>query len=166
MRTVQPDLAPTRTSAAIGGVTAASAVLVAATTRLELLLGVVSVLVVSQGLLQGTRSWLAAGVIGLVATTVVATLGEIAVLRALGAVALSFVAWDCGEYAIGLGETIGRHGSTTKQELRHAGSSIAVGGCSIALGWSVISLSPAGVPVVALVILSVGVVLLFILLWT
>jgi hypothetical protein len=167
----RPALAPTRPSALLAVLAGVGSVVVgtspAGTSALvPLAVGGLGLLLLTQGLLQATRNWLAAGAVVLVGATALAAFTAADPLPALGGVALAFVAWDCGEYAVGLGEQVGRRGATLRQELRNAGANVAVAVVAVGVGWTTLAVAPGGVPVVALVVLAAGLVLLFVLLWT
>lgn len=171
MTATRPTLAPTRTSALLAVLAGVGSVVigtspVGTSAVVPLAAGVVGLLLLTQGLLQGARSWLAAGALALVGGTAMVAFTVTDPLPALGGGALAFVAWDCGEYAVSLGEQVGRRGATARQELRNAGTSVAVAAVAVGAGWATLAVAPGGVPVVALAVLAVGLVLLFVLLWT
>lgn len=170
----RPALGPTRSSsilavlAGIGSVVVGSGVTTPGveTSVVPLAVGGGGLLLLTQGLLQAARSWLAAGAFVLVGATALGAFTATDPLPVLGGVALAFVAWDCGEYAVALGEQVGRRGATLRQELRNAGTSVAVAAVAVGGGWTTLAVAPGGVPVVALVVLVVALVLLLVLLWT
>jgi len=167
----RPALAPTRTSALLAVLAGVGSVVVGTSpigtsAVAPLAAGVVGVLLLTQGLLQAARSWLAAGTLALVGATTMVAFAASDPLPSLGGAALAFVAWDCGEYAVGLGEQVGRRGATARQELRNAGTSVAVAAVAVGAGWATLAVAPGGVPVVALAVLAAGLVVLFVLLWT
>lgn len=170
----RPALTPTRPSALLAVLAGVGAVFVgsgvgtseAGTPVVPLAVGGGGLLLLTQGLLRAARSWLAAGALVLVGAAALGAFTAADPLPALGGVALAFVAWDCGEYAVGLGEQVGRRGATARQELRNAGASVAVAAVAVGIGWVTLAVAPGGVSVVALLVLAVGLVLLFVLLWT
>lgn len=166
MTTNRPSLAATRTSAVLAVLAGVGSVVVGTSDLIPLVVGVVGLLLFTQGLLREARSWLATGTFVLVAATTLTAFTAVDPLPLLAGVALAFVAWDCGEYAVGLGEQIGRCGATVRQELRNAGGSVAVATVAVGAGWTTLTVAPGGVPVIALIVLAVGMVLLFVLLWT
>jgi len=162
-----PQGKSSRVGSTLAVLVACTAVVVALTGHvLALVLGIISVLFVASGVLASKPSYLAAGTLLLVAGSALAFLAGSGTLASLAGLGLAFVVWDCGEYAIGLGEQVGRAGITARQELRYAGASLAVATVGVGIGWGVLTMAPADVPVVATVLLAVGSVLSFVSLWS
>lgn len=72
-------------------------------------------------------------------------------------VALGMVAWDTGEYALTLGETVGRSAGTTHSELVHAGAATLIGAVGVIVAWVTLSVIPTlSVTLPAPVVLAAG----------
>lgn len=147
----------TRVGAAVTILFASAAVLLASTNHLLAgLLGVVAAILVGMSLLEGTRSWLATGALLLVAASGLSILEAGTTPTGLFGLALSFVVWDCGEFAIGLGEHVGREGPTARHELRNAGVAVGVAVVAVAAAWIAISGVAIELPLISVVLFAVG----------
>jgi hypothetical protein len=71
----------------------------------------------------------------------------------LAAVALTIVAWDAADRAVGLGADVGRGASTVDVALTRTGGSLAVGACATLIATGLYGLTPATVPVASLALL-------------
>lgn len=127
-------------------------------TRIEVLPGLVGIALLVGGVtaaVRGYERWFVSVGAGLVlATVVVSALVEHAPTAALlGATAATYVAWDCGEHAINLGEQVGRQARTWKTELVHGGAGVVVGGVGVVLAVVFSLLGVSGLPLLGLVTL-------------
>jgi len=73
---------------------------------------------------------------------------------------LAVLAWDAGEYAIGLGRQLGRRARTYPTEAVHAVGSVAVAVGTVVAGRAVDGLGSPGLPLDVFVLLVIGLVLL------
>lgn len=162
-----PRNGATRISSILAVLLGCVAVLVALNSHvLGIVLGLLSVLVVAISVLNGGRSWLAAGTLVLIAAIVLAVFEEGPTLSTLTGLALAFVVWDCGEYAIGLGQQVGRAGETARQEIFHGGISIAVAVAGVTVGWTIVTIAPSDIPLVSILPLGIGCLFLLVVLWS
>lgn len=132
---------------------------------LGLILGIFSVILVAIGILNGSRSWLGTGTLLLVAAIVMSVFEGGTTISAIAGLGLTFVVWDNGEYAIGLGEQIGRSGVTARQELRNTGFSLAIATLGCIIGWGILISAPANVPILVTIVLATGALFLIVSLW-
>ena len=79
---------------------------------------------------------------------------EALLVASLGAV----LAWDIGEFAVGVGEQLGRDADTSRLELVHAAVTLLIGAVAAGVGYAVYRGIAGGQPMAALVFLLVGVV--------
>ena len=70
------------------------------------------------------------------------------------------LAWDAGEYAVGLGRQLGRRAETYRTEAVHGFGSVAVGIVAVLAGRTVDGIGSPGLPLGVLALLLVGLVLL------
>ncbi|SFR36781.1 DUF7519 family protein [Halogeometricum limi] len=77
-------------------------------------------------------------------------------VAALGTV----VSWDAGEYAIGVGEQLGRDAETARLTLVHSATTLLVGVVGIAVTYAAYLSVGGGQPIAVLVLLLLGVVAL------
>lgn len=70
------------------------------------------------------------------------------------------LAWDLGETAIDLGETVGRDAPTLRLEAVHAAGSVSAGALTIVVGYGTFLAVGGGQPVTALVLLLFGAVVI------
>lgn len=77
----------------------------------------------------------------------------------LGAVA-AVVSWDAGEYAIGVGEQLGREADTTRLVLVHSATTLLVGVAGTAVAYAVSLSVGGGQPVATVVLVLLGAVAL------
>lgn len=157
MTATQSAGAATRISSIFSVVLGFLAILIASGDHLlGIILGLISVLFVAVGVVTAGRNWIAAGTLILVVSIVLATFESESMLPGLVGLGLAFVAWDCGEYAIGLGKQVGRNGVTARQELRNTGINLAVAIAGVGVGWGTLTLSLSDIPIFAIIPLAVG----------
>lgn len=160
MSPVAVDRRPTRPASMAALLAASVTVLVGARVgAVPTFVGAVGVLGVAGGIVSGSRTWAAGGTGALVLAGLAASVlgGSFAptMLAAVGAI----MAWDLAEFAIGLGEHVGRGARTRRVEAVRIGTSLATG--AVALGVVVVLRAIARpLPVAALLVLLVGVLLL------
>ena len=120
----------------------------------------VGVLVLAVGLFRASRRVVTLGATALFVGVLYAGARggatEPILLGALGTV----VSWDAAEYAIGVGEQLGRGADTTRLTLVHSATTLAVGVVGTAVVYAVSHSVGGGQPVAALVLLLFGVVAL------
>lgn len=160
---VEVDHSPTVVSsvgAVVAGVVAALASAPFAVIALPLGVGGVGIL--AGGLFfRSSRTMVSIGTGGLfLAVLVAGGFGIPVELLLLGATA-SVVAWDLGRNAISLGEQVGRHSTTTRNEAIHASITVVVALVAAALGYGVALLAGGGKPMAALAVVLFGVLALF-----
>jgi hypothetical protein len=106
--------------------------------------------------------------LGVFAAAIAAAVDGLHPVAVFGAVAVSLLVWDLGEFAATLGREVGRGGDTRRGELVHAVGALAVAGVSVLAAtvvvWtaSVVPSAPAPVLVVATLAAAVGTLLLFV----
>lgn len=157
---VDVDHSPTTVStyAAIGaGVVAA--LTSAPFALLALPLGLGGIAILASGLLgEASRTRVTFGAAGLFLSVLVAggfgTPVEFLLVSMIGTV----LAWDYGQNAISLGEQIGRHSDTQRNEIVHASMSAIVATVAAGLGYAVFMVAGGGRPVSALLMLVAAVV--------
>lgn len=160
--TVGVDHTPARASS-IGAVVAA---LLAALTSapfavLALPLGFGGVVILAVGLfVREERSWVTFGAAGLFLSVLVSGIDGTSVELLLVSAAAAAVAWDTGQHAISLGDQLGRHTRTWRNEAFHASASVVVAMVTAAFGYGVYSTVGGSVPVGAATLLAVGIVFL------
>jgi hypothetical protein len=120
----------------------------------------VGVLVLAVGLFRASRRVVTVGATALFLGVLYAGARggapEPLLLGALGTV----VSWDAAEYAVGVGEQLGRDADTTRLTLVHTATTLAVGAVGAAVAYAVFLSVGGGQPVAALVLLLFGVVAL------
>ncbi|WP_425499573.1 DUF7519 family protein [Halogeometricum luteum] len=120
----------------------------------------VGVLVLAVGLFRASRRVVTVGAAALFLGVLYAGARggapEPLLLGALGTV----VSWDAAEYAVGVGEQLGRDADTTRLTLVHTATTLAVGVVGAAVAYAVFLSVGGGQPVAALVLLLFGVVAL------
>lgn len=154
------DHSPTRTSS----MAAVGAALIAALTSapfavLAVPLGFGGLAILASGLFGETsRARVTLGTGGLFLSVLVAggfgTPAEVLLVSMIG----TLLAWDLGQHAIGLGEQVGSHSRTRRNEIVHASMSAMVATVSAAIGYVVFATAGGGRPVSALVLLLFAVV--------
>lgn len=136
-----------------------AATLVGIGARVALLGAVTGVVALTAGLVTRSRSWLSVGALGLLVGVLVASLLDVDVLKVVVGAALTLIAWDLGENAVGIGAQVGRRASTARVEVVRVGISSVVG--TVAAGLALLVGSSFGsLPLSSLVIaLAAGVIL-------
>jgi len=128
---------------------------------LALPLGVGGVGMIAGGLLlRGNRTWVSMGAGTLFLSVVVAGGFGAPVEFLFVSTIATLLAWDLGQNAVSLGEQVGRHSRTRRNEVIHASFSTIVAMAAMALGYVTYTLSGGGRPVAALAMLLFGVVFL------
>jgi hypothetical protein len=116
----------------------------------------VGVVVLALGLYRGSRRVVTLGAsalfVGVVYAGVQGGAAEPLLLAALGTV----VSWDAGEYAIGVGEQLGRDADTTRLTLVHSATTLLVGVAGVAVVYAVYLSVGGNQPVAALVLVLLG----------
>ncbi|MEF8757876.1 MAG: hypothetical protein V5A33_06540 [Halobacteriales archaeon] len=149
------DRRPSRVNAVCALLAAfAAAALVGIGARVALLGAATGVVALTAGLVARSRSWLTVGALGLLAGVLAGGLLGVDDVRVVVGAALTLVAWDLAENAVGLGAQVGRRASTTRVEVVRVGVSAVVGTAAAGL-------APFGsLPLSSLVVgLAAGVVL-------
>lgn len=126
-----------------------------------LALGLAGAVLVSYGTLRGARAVIDGGGVGLIAGLCVAALEGAATNTVLLATVLAVVAWDVGRYGIVVGEQLGRQATTTRIEVAHVCSSLAVGMLAL-LALSAVNAVVTGRAGVGLWLLLVGLIVLIV----
>jgi hypothetical protein len=120
----------------------------------------VGVVVLALGLYRGSRRVVTFGAsalfVGIVYAGVQGGAAEPLLLAALGTV----VSWDAGEYAIGVGEQLGRDADTTRLTLVHSATTLLVGVAGAAVVYAVYLSVGGSQPVAALVLVLLGAIAL------
>ncbi|ADQ68126.1 hypothetical protein C499_15570 [Halogeometricum borinquense DSM 11551] len=116
----------------------------------------VGVVVLAVGLFRASRRLVTLGAtalfLGIVYAGVLGGVAELLLLGTLGAV----VSWDAGEYAIGVGEQLGRDADTTRLTVVHSAATLLVGIAGTAVVYAVFLAVGGGQPVAALVLVLLG----------
>lgn len=149
--------APPRLAASISGIAAVVAVVFTALGGgAATAIAALGVPVLALGALQGRRTPVSLGGLLIVFGAIIGgTMGTPAP-AVLAAVAAAFVAWDVGEYGIDLGEQVGRVARSRNAVVTHAASSTLVAGFTTLVGVTIFTISPAGRPLDALLLLLAG----------
>ncbi|WP_336134743.1 DUF7519 family protein [Natronomonas amylolytica] len=106
--------------------------------------------------------------LGAFAAAIAAAVDGLHPVAVFGAVAVSLLVWDLGEFAATLGREVGRGGDTRRGELVHAVGALAVAGVSVLAAtvvvWTagLVPAAPAPVLLVATLAAAVGTLLLFV----
>jgi hypothetical protein len=135
-------------------------VLVGPGTTVALLGAATGVVGLTLGLVARSRSWLTAGGIGLLAGVLAASVLDVALTRVVPGAALTLVAWDLAENAVGLGGQVGREAATVRAEVARVGVTIAVATVSTGLAF-LIRIPFGSLPLSSLVVALVAGVILF-----
>ncbi|WP_317175772.1 DUF7519 family protein [Halomontanus rarus] len=159
---VDVDHAPTAVSSTAAIIAAVVAAITSAPfALLALPLGIGGAGIVAAGLrLGGKREWVTLGAGALFLSILVAGGFGTPVEFLLVSTISTLLAWDFGQNAISLGEQIGRHSRTKRNEVIHASASLVVALLSSAFGYLVYTNAGSGRPVASLTMLVLGVVLL------
>lgn len=160
--TVDVDHSPARASSIAAVVAALLAALTSAPFAvLALPLGFGGVVILAAGLfVEEERSWVTFGAAGLFLSVLISGIDGTPVELLLVSAAATAIAWDVGQHAIGLGEQLGRHTRTWRNEALHASASTVVAMLAAALGYGIYSTVGGANPVGAVTMLSVAIVFL------
>lgn len=153
------DDAPPRLSAAIAVGIATLGTLALAVSGPAFAVGAVGVVGLGVGLRSVSRAAVTLGAVGLFCGTLLAGLAGAAPTLLLVATAAAIVVWDIAEFAIGLGETVGKGAETRRAELVHAGASGALALVGAGSGLVVYRLAGGGPALVPIALLCGAVVL-------
>lgn len=124
-----------------------------------LLIGSASVVLISVGLLSGSRSKPTGGATGLcVAALVAGVQGAPTIFVLVGATA-AIIAWDATTTAISVGAQLGRAANTRRIEAIHLTASVGVGTATAGSAYLIFETATANQPLSALVLLVVAAVL-------
>lgn len=121
---------------------------------------VLGLTVLASGAFRGHRGFVSIGGLLVVAGAFVSAAFGAPVATVLAAVGSAFVAWDVGEYGIGLGLQVGHAARSRHAVVTHTAGSVIVAGVTTIVGTVVYSMSPGGRPFAALVLLLVGAVVI------
>ncbi|WP_137283733.1 DUF7519 family protein [Halorussus salinisoli] len=155
------DRSPARLSSALAVTAAALAAGTSAlTATLTLTVGAAGFLVVTFGVVRGSRRAVTLGAVALLVGALVGGLLSGAPYLLLPGVIATVLAWDFGEQAINVGEQLGRGADTTQLEATHAAGSTVVAVGAGGLGYGIFLASSGGQPVTALVFLLLAAVVL------
>lgn len=162
LTTVDVDHSPAKASsyaAVIAGFLAA--VTSAPFSMLAVPLGFGGVAIVAGGLfVRKDRSWVTFGAAGLFLSVLISGLFGTPSEMLLISAAATVLAWDLGQHAISIGDQLGRHSDTWRNEALHGSATAIVAMLSAASGYVVYSAAGGGRPVAAVVLLSIAIVLL------
>lgn len=160
--TVDVDHRPARASSIAALVAAALSALTSAPfATYAIPLGIGGVVILAVGLfVREERAWVTFGATGLFLSVLVSGIDGTAVELLLVSATGAAVAWDAGQHAVSLGEQLGRHTRTWRNEAFHVSSSVVVAMVAAALGYGVYSAVGGVVPVGAATLLAVAVVFL------
>jgi hypothetical protein len=146
------DARPARLSRGLALLAAALAAFVALADALGAVLGAAGLVCVAAGVLLPARSLVDAGAAGLAAGVAFAA-GAYPVAFPLTGTVAAVVAWDLGEQAVGVGEQLGREADTRRLELVHAGTTLALGSVTAAVGFALYRVAFRGVSFATLLLL-------------
>lgn len=153
------DRSPTRVSATLALLAALAGVLALSVSGPAVLVGVIGTGLLALGLYRGSRAAVTLGSTGVFGGTVLAGLAGSPPELLLFVTAATVTAWDVAEFAVGLGEELGRAAETRRLELVHAGSSALVATLA-AIGGVLVFRTIGRGPPLALVALLCGAVVL------
>ncbi|SNZ17078.1 hypothetical protein SAMN06269185_2881 [Natronoarchaeum philippinense] len=159
---IELDHSPTKLStiAAVG-----AAVLAALTSApfalLALPVGLAGAGAVGAGLIVAeSRTWVAVGVGALFLSVLISGGFGTPVELLLVSMVATVLAWDFGHNAISLGEHVGRHSTTRRNEIIHGAATTIAASLAAAVGYGVYAIAGGGQPVAALSLLLFGIVFL------
>lgn len=153
--------APTLTSTIVTLV-AAFLVCLTALPTIGLVPTILGLVVLASGLLAGRRGLVTLGSAGQLVGLFIAGAGasNVTTVRVLVGIAAAVVAWDVGQYAVGLGDQIGRTAPTRRAELVHAGTSLTIAAATAGIAYLLFVVAAGNQPTTALVALLCTAVLL------
>jgi len=157
---VQIDHSPSKLSAIVATVAAAIAAATSAPFQvLTLPLGLSRIAAVAAGLwVTESRTWVSIGAASLILSILLSgSLGTPTELLLISMVA-TVVAWDVGQNAISLGEQMGRHSTTRRNEIIHGSASAVVSLAAGGLAYVIYLTASGGQPVAALSMMALGLV--------
>lgn len=125
-------------------------------------LSLAGLLVLGGGLLRGSRSLVTLGATGLLCGALVAGLAAGGPASVLLAVTATTLAWDAGQFAIGVGSQLSREATTVRLELVHAAGSTVAGVTTVMLGYVGFLASDSGQPLSGVILLVAAVVVLLV----
>lgn len=128
---------------------------------LALPLGIGGVGVIAAGLLLvNNRTWVTIGSVMLFLSVIIAAGIGAPVEFVLVSMAATALTWDIGQNAISLGEQMGRHTETARNEIIHASASTIIAMLTTGFGYIVYLTAGGGRPTAALMLLLFGIVFL------
>ena len=159
---IEIDNSPTKLSAGAAIVAAIVAALASGPfALLALPLGIAGVGGVAAGLLVAeNRTWVSIGVGALFLCVLVSGGFGTPVELLLVSTVATVLAWDFGHNAISLGEQMGRHTRTRRNEVTHAAFTTMVAMLAAAFGYGLFAVAGGGRPIAALVMMLLGLVFL------
>lgn len=160
--TVEVDHSPTKTSSLLAVVAAVIAAITSAPFALIALpLGLGGIAAVAGGLyVTESRTWITLGAISLFLSVIAVGGFGTPVEILLISTAATILAWDLGQYAIGLGEQVGRHSRTSRNEAIHAAISVIVATIAASVGYLTYVAAGGGRPAAAVSLLVFGLLFL------
>ena len=163
LATVDIDHRPTRASSIAAVLAAVIAALTSAPFAiLAAPVGFGGAVIIAAGLFagDGNRAWVTIGAVGLFLSVLIAggfgTPPELLLLS----MAATILAWNFGQNAIGLGDQLGRHSKTRRNEIVHASVSVIVAIIVAGFGYLIYAAAAGGQPLAALGMMLVGAVVL------
>lgn len=155
------EQAPTRfsTVTALGSGFVATAS-VALGTPITLAVGIPGMVAVFAGIHNRSRRLLSAGVIGVLAGTMIAGMSGTQVLTVLVSATAGVLCWDYGTTAISVGTQLGRRADTERLERVHSLTSLGVGAVTVVLSYGIYRSIGGSHPVAAVFFLILTVILL------
>lgn len=161
--TIEVDHSPTRVSSyAAVGASIIAAITSAPFALLSLPLGIGGVGILAGGLFRGdgNRGWVALGTVSLFLSVLIAGGFGTPPELLLVSMATTVLAWNFGQNAIGLGEQIGRHSETQRNEVIHCAVATIVAMVVAGFGYTVFSVAGGGQPLGALTMVLFGLIFL------
>jgi hypothetical protein len=155
---VEIDNSPTKISS-YGAIVAAfvAALTSAPFALLALPLGLGGVGIVAAGVfLRYNRTWVTLGAASLFLSVIISGGFGAPVEFLLVSTIGTMLAWDLGQNAISLGEQMGRHTNTRRNEVIHASFNTVVAMLAMGVGYGIYSVASGGQPVAALTMLLFG----------
>lgn len=122
--------------------------------------GSVGLLVLTVGVLRGSRRAITVGAFALFVGVLLAGLEGAPPLWILVGAVGTVLAWDIGENAVGIGEQLGGDAETVRLEAVHAATSLGVGAVTVVASYGIYTVAGGGQPLSTLVFLLIAVVAL------